>query len=161
MKKTEIKTYPPIDDTDLQILSLLRENARVSLKSIAEKTFLSSTAVSARIEKLEQSGYIDGYYTRIHPQAFGLNIKAFINLEVEPIQKRDFYPFIRSCPNVVECCCVTGEYSMLIEVVYASTDALDSFINELQRFGKTKTQIVFSTPVEHRDIVPSEIVENA
>ncbi len=148
-----------IDETDLQILSLLRQDARVSMKKIAEKTFLSSTAIASRIEKLEKAGYIQGYYTRINPQAFGLNIKAFISLEVEPIRKQEFYPYIRSCPNVVECCCVTGDFSMLLEVVFASTDQLDHFIGELQRFGKTKTQIVFSTPVEHRDIVPKDIAE--
>jgi Lrp/AsnC family leucine-responsive transcriptional regulator len=29
---------------------------------------------------------------------------------------------------------------------------LDEFIGVLQRFGDTETQIVFSTPVEHRGI---------
>lgn len=154
MKKTETRVTQTVDETDLQILSLLRENARMSLKSIAEKTFLSSTAVSARIEKLEEGGYIGGFFTKINAQAFGYNIKAFINLEVEPIQKQEFYPYIRSCPNVVECNCVTGEYSMLLQVVFASTDELDHFIGELQHFGKTKTQIVFSTPVERRDVLP-------
>ncbi|MBQ9729221.1 MAG: Lrp/AsnC family transcriptional regulator [Clostridia bacterium] len=148
-----------MDETDLQILSLIKNDARVSMKRLAEKTFLSSTAVAARIEKLEKEGYIDGYYTRIRPQAFGLNIKAFIHLEVEPIQKADFYPFIRSCPNVVECNCVTGDYSMLLEVLFHSTTELDRFIGELQRFGKTKTQIVFSTPVEHRDVVLTDVEE--
>ena len=156
MKKTEIHVTQTIDETDLQILSLLKNNARISLKNIAEKTFLSSTAVSARIEKLELNGYIQGYYTKINPQSFGFNIKAFINLEVEPIQKSEFYPYIRSCKNVVECNCVTGEYSMLLEVMFTSTNELDHFIGELQHFGKTKTQIVFSTPVEHRDILPVE-----
>ena len=156
MRKTEIHVTQTIDETDLQILSLLKNNARMSLKNIAEKTFLSSTAVSARIEKLESNGYIQGYYTKINPQAFGFNIKAFINLEVEPIQKTEFYPYIRSCKNVVECNCVTGEYSMLLEVMFASTNELDHFIGELQHFGKTKTQIVFSTPVEHRDVLPVE-----
>lgn len=151
MKKTEFKITQTVDETDLQILSMLRENARVSLKNIAEKTFLSSTAVSARIEKLEESGYIKGYHAHLNPQAFGLNIKAFINLELEPIRKQEFYPYIRSCKNVVECNCVTGDYSMLLKVVFASTDDLDGFINELQHFGRTKTQIVFSTPVEPRD----------
>ena len=42
-----------MDDIDRKILKLLQENARMSLKTIAEKTFLSSPAVSARIEKLE------------------------------------------------------------------------------------------------------------
>ena len=140
-----------IDDTDLQILSLLQKNARVSIKHIAEQTFLSPTAISARIEKLEKGGYIEGYYAHINAQAFGFNIKAFINLEVEPVQKKEFYPYIRSCPNVVECNCVTGDYAMLIEVLFRTTAELDHFIGELQHFGKTKTQIVFSTSVEHRD----------
>ena len=140
-----------IDDTDLQILSLLQKNARVSIKRIAEQTFLSPTAISARIEKLEKGGYIEGYYAHINAQACGFNIKAFINLEVEPVQKKEFYPYIRSCPNVVECNCVTGDYAMLIEVLFRTTAELDHFIGELQHFGKTKTQIVFSTSVEHRD----------
>ena len=59
---------------------------------------------------------------------------------------------IQSVPNVIECNCVTGDYSMLIEIAYQSTVELDHFINVLQRFGHTKTLIVFSTSVEHRDI---------
>ena len=39
---------------DREILQILQHNARASLKMIAEKTFLSSPAVSARIEKLEK-----------------------------------------------------------------------------------------------------------
>ena len=49
MRKTETHVIQTLDETDLQILSLLKENARMSLKNIAEKTFLSSTAVSARV----------------------------------------------------------------------------------------------------------------
>ena len=155
MKKAEVQVATVIDETDLQILQLIKENARISMKSIAEQTYLSSTAIAARIEKLERGGYIDGYFARLNPQAFGLNIKAFIHLEVEPIQKQEFYPYIRSCKNVVECNCVTGEFSMLLEVLFASTTELDHFIGELQHFGKTKTQIVFSTPVEHREVLPN------
>jgi Lrp/AsnC family leucine-responsive transcriptional regulator len=156
MKKIDIENRLYIDDVDRQILALLKDDARISLKSMAEHTYLSSTAVSARIEKLERAGYIQGYYTKINPAKFGLDIKAFISLELEPIQKKDFYPYIRSCENVVQCSCITGEYSMLIEVLFATTAALDKFINELQHFGRTKTQIVFSTPVEHRDVLPKE-----
>ena len=113
--------------------------------------FLSSTAVSTRIENLEKDGIITGYHAKIDPIALGYYTKAFINLELEPIQKKDFYPFIESCKQVVECNCVTGDYSMLIEVVFKTTVELDGFIGELQKFGKTKTQIVFSTSVEYRN----------
>lgn len=148
MKKPETM---PIDDTDLQILTILNENARVPARRIAERLHLSPTAIAARIEKLENEGYIEGYGVRLSPRKFGLNVKAFINLEVEPLRKKEFYAYIRSFSCVVECNCVTGEYSMLLEVVFRSTDELDGFIGELQHFGKTKTQIVFSTAIEHRN----------
>lgn len=141
-----------LDAVDRKILKLLLQNARMPLKKIAREVYLSSPAVSARIERLEKSGVLMGYHAQINHLLFGYHIKAFINLEVEPAQKKEFYPFIEKIPNVIECNCVTGDYSMLMEVVFQSTIQLDHFINELQHFGRTKTQIVFSTSVEHRNL---------
>ena len=141
-----------MDKIDLKIIELLQKNARFPLKHLAEEVFLSTPAVSSRIEKLQEAGIITGYTANINPIKLGYNIKAFINLEVSPKQKTDFYPFIKSCPNVLECNCVTGKYSMLIKVAYHTTEELDTFINEIQKFGNTETQIVFSTAVEHRGI---------
>lgn len=141
-----------MDKIDYKIIELLQKNARFPLKHLAEEVYLSTPAVSARIEKLEEAGIIRGYSVDVNPLKLGYNIKAFINLEMSPKQKPEFYPFIASCPNVLECNCVTGKYSMLIKVAYHTTLELDAFIGELQKFGNTETQIVFSTPVEHRGI---------
>lgn len=141
-----------MDSIDKQILDMLQHNARIPLKAIAEKVFLSSPAVSTRIEHLEKQGIIKGYTATIDKEQLGYHITAFINLEMEPIQKQDFYPWISQVPNVLECNCVTGDYSMLLKVAFPSTVDLDVFIGKLQQFGKTSTQIVFSTPVEHRGI---------
>lgn len=145
-----------MDKIDLKIIELLQKNARFPLKHLAEEVFLSTPAVSSRIEKLQEAGIITGYTANINPIKLGYNIKAFINLEVSPKQKPEFYPFIKSCPNVLECNCVTGKYSMLIKVAYHTTEELDAFINEIQKFGNTETQIVFSTAVEQRGISLSE-----
>ena len=136
-----------MDKIDKKIITLLQQNARMPLKALAENVFLSSPAVSARIERLEKEEIIEGYEVKL-----GYHITAFINLEVAPVQKPDFYPFIKSCPNVVECNCVTGNYSMLLKVMFPSTMELDTFIGQLQKFGRTSTQIVFSTPVAPRGI---------
>lgn len=145
-----------MDNIDRKILTILQENARTPLKVIAEQVFLSSPAVSARIERLEGAGYITGYQAQLSCAAMGYQIKAFISLDVEPSQKPEFYPYIEGCPNVMECNCVTGDYSMLIKVGFRTTQELDHFINQLDRFGRTRTQIVFSTPVEHRGIPAME-----
>ena len=139
-----------MDKIDKKIITLLQQNARMPLKALAENVFLSSPAVSARIERLEE--IIEGYEVKINQLKLGYHITAFINLEVAPVQKPDFYPFIKSCPNVVECNCVTGNYSMLLKVMFPSTMELDTFIGQLQKFGRTSTQIVFSTPVAPRGI---------
>ncbi|WP_244835425.1 Lrp/AsnC family transcriptional regulator [Clostridium sp. BJN0001] len=141
-----------MDKIDLKIIDLLEKNARYPLKRLAEEVFLSTPAVSARIEKLENNGIVTGYTATLDLLKLDYNIKAFINLEMSPNQKTEFYPFIASCPNVLECNCVTGKYSMLIKVAYRSTIELDNFIGKLQKFGNTETQIVFSTPVEARGL---------
>ena len=108
--------------------------------------------MSARIERLEEEGIIQGYEAKINQLKIGYHITAFINLEVAPARKPEFYPFIQGCSCVVECNCVTGNYSMLLKVVFPSTMELDAFIGQLQQFGRTSTQIVFSTPVQTRGI---------
>lgn len=142
MKETEL------DHIDMDILRILQVNARKTLKEISKEVFLSPPAVATRIERLERNGYIIGYNAKVNYLALGYHIKAFINVEVEPLEKPVFYPYIKACKNVMECDCVTGDYTMLLKVFFKSTIELDQFIGELQRFGRTKTLIVFSNSVD-------------
>ena len=141
-----------MDNIDKIIINLLQDNARQPLKFLASKVFLSSPAVSARIDKLEKEGIITGYHAEVDPILLGYHVMAFINMSLDPKQKPQFYPYISDCPNVLECNCVTGTYSMLIKVAFPNTMELDTFVSELQKFGITETQIVFSTPVKARGV---------
>ncbi len=149
-----------MDKTDLILIKQLQQNARAPLKALAAKVFLSSPATSARIERLENEGIISGYSARIDNKKLGYPITAFINTEIHPQDKPVFYPFITAHPNVLECDCVTGPYSMIIKVAFESTEALDMFINQLQVFGNTQTQIVFSTAKENSDVDIEKIANN-
>ena len=141
-----------MDNIDLKIISLLQQNARMPLKAIAQSVFLSSPATAARIERLEEAGIISGYRAEIDLKKLGFPVIAFINMELSPAQKPEFYPFICSHPNVLECSCVTGHFSMHIKVAFDSTEKLDLFIGELQEYGSTETQIVFSTPCPSKGV---------
>jgi len=146
-----------MDAIDLKLIGLLQKNARYSLKQLAEQVFLSSPAVSSRIERLEKEGYVKGYQAEIDEEKLGFHIIAFINLEMTPRQKATFYPFVNACPNVLECYCVTGQYSMLLKVAFPSTQELDGFIGKLAQYGNTQTQIVFSSAVRPRGVQIGEI----
>ncbi|MBR2191233.1 MAG: Lrp/AsnC family transcriptional regulator [Eubacterium sp.] len=149
-----------LDHIDEEIIKLLHANARMPLKEIAKKVYLSSPAVSARIERLEENGIITGYRAMINPVELGYHIKAFVNVGVAPERKQEFYDFIRPSKYVVECNNVTGDFTMLVEVMFKDTEELDEFVGELQKFGSTQTQIVFSTTVENRGIPKDQTTNN-
>ncbi len=143
-----------VDTIDRQILEILERDARTPLKKIAAAVFLSPPAVSARIERMEQRGVITGYRALLDPQRLGYAITALINIAILPKHQPAFAQFVKGCSNVTECYHVAGTYSMLLKACFATTGQVDSFVESLQRYGKTQTQIVLSTVVEPREVEP-------
>lgn len=137
-----------VDEVDLKILNRLRKNGRISLKELSAEVFLTMPAVSARIEKLENDGLIKGYHAEVDLEKLGYGIKAFVLVSVEPEDNKRFYEFAKEETCILECCHITGNYSMILKTVFPSTGLLDEFLGRLQSFGKTETHVVFSTAVE-------------
>lgn len=143
-----------MDNIDKKLLSILQQNARMPLNHLAQQVFLSSPAVAARIEKLENSEIIKGYKAIINLQKLGLYFMAFIEVMLSPEQKPEFIKLVESCPNVLECYAVAGAYSMILKVCFPTPDKLNIFVNQLQAFGKTQTQIILSSIIESKNIEP-------
>ena len=135
-----------MDEIDLKLLRLLQKNARTPIKALAGEVRLSSPAVSARIERLEKQGVIRAYTLDLDPLQLGHHILAYIHLDMQPIQKEEFYPFIAACSNVLECNCVTGNYSMLIKVYAYDNQHLMQLLNDqIQHIpGVTETETLIS-----------------
>lgn len=137
-----------LDAIDKKIIELVKAHARIPLKTLSQEVFLSIPAVSARLEKLQEEGYIKGYHAALDWERFGYGIKAFILVSVDPKENKEFYKFAEEQECILECCHITGEYSMILKAVFASTGLLDEFLGKLQTFGKTETHVVFSTAKE-------------
>lgn len=137
-----------IDKTDVRILNELKANARATLSELAEAAGITADEAGERIAALENSAYIKGYYADVDLEKIGYRIKAFIMLQVKPEDQHRFYDFIQREDCVLECDHITGQYSMLLKTVFPSMNDLDIFIGRLQEYGRTETQIVFSTVLE-------------
>lgn len=135
---------------DFEILKLLNSNARMSMKQIASCVGLTSPAVKSRIDKMEKDGVIKGYCLDLNTKSIGLMVTAFISVAVDPAYKEAFHTFIQECPNVVECHGITGNYFALLKVLFKSTMELDNFLNRIQKYGETSTNIVLSTYKDSR-----------
>ena len=137
-----------IDEMDVQIMNLLKIDARIPVERLAGEIGITSDELATRMDNLEKAGYIKGYFTDIDLEKIGYRIKAFIMISVLPEDQRKFYDFVQKEDSILECSHITGPFSMLLKVVFPSTADLDTFIGQLQEFGKTETQVVFSTVLE-------------
>ena len=142
-----------MDEIDLKLLRLLQKNARTPIKALAGEV---------RLPPLRFPRVLSGWKNRVlfvRIRSIWTRCSLAITFSrtfiwiCSPPRKRNFIRSFAACSNVLECNCVTGNYSMLIKVSFASTQELDGFIGRLQKFGKTETQIVFSSPVPPRAIV--------
>lgn len=114
-----------IDSTDLKILSLLQENARISFSSIAAEVHLSTTAVTRRIELMQERGIIRGFRTLISPQAGGKTVHGFIIGGVYSVMLYDLYRYVQTVPEVVRCeTIICGGKEVILEFYCDNYDSL-------------------------------------
>ena len=66
-----------MDDTNKEILRLLRDNGRMSFTEIGEILGISRVAVKKRVEKLEEAGIIRGYKAVIYREG---SVKMFLDI---------------------------------------------------------------------------------
>ncbi len=143
-----------MDRIDAELIRLLCENARYTLKELSERVFLSPPAVASRIERLNKEGVIRGYSAILDNTKLGRGIMAYISVKIPPERKQAFFDLVQTIENIIECDCVTGNYSVILKASFSTTEELDLLVTSLQEFGHTQTQIVFCTPVPHRESPP-------
>ncbi|WP_260924384.1 Lrp/AsnC family transcriptional regulator [Novosphingobium sp. 9] len=117
----------PLDAFDRAIIDALQEDARMPVAQIAERVSLSATPVSRRIHHLEEDGTIQGYIPVIDPRRIGLELDAYvlINLEAHSDESiRRFESAIDAHPYVIACHAVTGEMDYLVHVVARDVEHL-------------------------------------
>jgi Lrp/AsnC family leucine-responsive transcriptional regulator len=142
-----------LDDTDLQILDALQENARISNAEIARRLGMAPSAILERIRKLEARGVILGYRTQIDPAAVGRGLLAFVFVRVdERLGESLTGDLLAGLPGVLEVHHIAGEDCYLAKVRAEDTANLGLLLRE--RLGSvptvhsTRTTIVLETVKE-------------
>jgi Lrp/AsnC family transcriptional regulator, leucine-responsive regulatory protein len=157
---------PAIDGTDLEIIELLRANARRSLADIAKAVTLSAPAVKRRIDRLEAAGIITGYTVLLDHAKLGWPLEAFTELRFTGTTKVDEIASVATgLPEVRAVFTMAGDPDALVWIRVRDVDHLKGVVDRLRRSGKvtgTKTLMVLGTwtqgqtrestsPAEHGD----------
>jgi Lrp/AsnC family leucine-responsive transcriptional regulator len=145
------------DATDRQIVAALVADGRSTLKTLAEATGLSVSAVQARVRRLEASGTIRGYRALVEPEPLGLPLAAIIAITpLDPEHEYDIPERLAELPEVQACHSVAGEDSFVLFVRVGSPGALEELIRQIRRRANvsTRTTVVLQTFWEGRQHVP-------
>jgi DNA-binding Lrp family transcriptional regulator len=141
-----------LDELDRKILSLLVENARMTLAEIGARVALSPPAVKRRIERLERDGTIRGYSAVVDQGALGWRTEAFLEVFCEGdtslgVLRRS----LTDHPEVVGAYTVAGDPEAILHVRTADIPHLEQTIERIHsqpNVVRTRTQVVLTKLIE-------------
>jgi Lrp/AsnC family transcriptional regulator, leucine-responsive regulatory protein len=140
---------PEIDATDLEIIELLRADARRTLADVAERVSLSAPAVKRRVDRLERDGVIKGYTVLVDHALLGRPLQAFTELRFAGNLPVDQIAGIaEGIPEVQTIFTTAGDPDALAWIRVRDVDDLKRVIDLLRRSGRvtgTKTLMVLGS----------------
>ena len=145
MPEKSDKNYQ-VDNVDLQILSILMENANMPYTEVAKKVFVSTGTVHVRMKKMEEMGIVKGARLKVNYGRLGYDITVFLGVY---LQQSSLYnqaaAGLLSIPEVVSLHYTTGNYSMFVKVLCRDTrhlrEVLHDKIQKVTGIERTETFI--------------------
>lgn len=138
-----------LDEKDMKILALIQPNSFLTNNELAKKMNMAPSAVLERIKKLELNGIIEGYPTRIKPDALELKLLAFIFIKTsEGPGNASVAKLLTKIPEVLELHHIAGEDCYLAKVRAKDPLSLVHLMREKFKSPNilsTKTTIVLET----------------
>ena len=145
-----------LDSKDIQILSLLLNNARLSNKEIAAKVKIAQSSTHDRIKKLTQKGYLKGSFAQIDQKKLGLNIEVMLAIKLNKQHRSiiaDFREKASQLPGVIQLFHMAGNNDFMLHVGVRDSDELRGFIldrlSTLDYIQSTETTMVLNSERVH------------
>ena len=137
-----------IDDTDRELLALLRQDARLPVATLASRLKVARGTVQNRMKRLERDGVIVGYTVRVKPQAEAHRIRALMTIVVEGNRGAEVLHALRGHPNVTGLHSTNGRWDLIAELRADTLEAFDRALGNIrliEGIASTETSLLLST----------------
>ena len=126
-----------MDPIDKELILLLQQNSKLTMKELSESLGLSITPIYERVKRLERNGVITGYSARVDNKKVGLGLEVFLCVTMESHKAdmlREFEKDVCKFPEVMECSHLAGSFDFLVKALVQDMDAYADFVN--RKFAK-------------------------
>jgi Lrp/AsnC family transcriptional regulator for asnA, asnC and gidA len=144
-----------LDEKDTEILSLLRENARLTTNEMSKELGIPQTTIHNRIKRMRETGVIKRFTVDLDRKKIGRGLVAYVLCTVsyhtssrEKINQYEVAQLIKALSQVEEVSIVTGEIDIIVKVALRDVDELNDFViyklRNVEGIEKTVTSVVLA-----------------
>lgn len=140
-----------LDSTDDRILTLLMDDARTPVATIARALGIARTTAIARIAALEKRGIIVGYGVRLRGGEYERAVRAYVGVIIDPRSSDRFVALLQQMPQVGMLSAVSGNVDYMVELHCSSTSELDLLLDRIgtcEGVRATSTSIVLTRRID-------------
>lgn len=145
--------YSLSDDLDRRLVALLRKDARTPIARLSKSLGVSRATIYARLQKLQQSGIIEGFTVRLNPEIDRRQIRAHVLIKVSGKLARAAEKQLQAISEIAALHAISGVYDLIAELEAASSAELNELIDrigELPGVEKTTSSILLATKWSRR-----------
>lgn len=126
-----------LDDVDRGILFLLQEDARnITIAEIAERVNVAASTVRNRIQDMEETGVIEGYFPKINYERANYPLHVLFVCSAPADEREELAANILDQNGVVDVReMLTSKRNIYVEVVATDTRDLTEITNSLTKMG--------------------------
>jgi len=120
-----------LDRTDLDILRLLQEDARLTNKELSLKLHKSASTIFERVNRLREDGFIKGSIILINREKFSELWITFTQVQLKDHMGEALISFqneVIQFPEVLECYHTTGNFDFLLKIVVTNMTSYNMVI---------------------------------
>lgn len=139
-----------LDRIDFELLTLLRKNARMPNKALAEALSVAPSTALERVRRLRESGAIQGFHAEVSPAAVGIGLQAMVSIRLARHSRKGVDGFRRhvlGLPEVLALYHVAGSDDFLVHVGVRDSDHLRDFalsaFTERKEVDHIETRLIF------------------
>ena len=136
--------------TDYALLRLLRKNARLPNKDLAEKVGIAPSTALERVRRMREAKILLGYHAEIAPEAMGVGLQAMISVRLARHSRAlvdGFHQHLLGLPEVLACYHVAGADDFLAHVGVRDSEHLRQFtlsaLTEREEVAHIETRLIF------------------
>jgi DNA-binding Lrp family transcriptional regulator len=137
-----------MDDKDRQLITLLRQNARLPVAALAQSLGVSRGTAQNRINRLIAHGTIQGFTIRVPQEAEPARIRAITMVSVDGERTERIIKQLRGYPEIAEIHTTNGRWDLVLELNTESLEAFDQAlrsIRQIKGIAGSETSLLLST----------------